>query len=175
MLFSAWRSNNATSSSSRSQRSHAHDQLSVQTAVEERTVHSEASSVTAVPPSPPPLAVPHTASRAQHDALTDFFGGRGQRLRAERHHTRGDARRESRVPPPYSPDWDGEKLPGYSQAVSSPEPDTVAKQLFKYGFCKSLSRGDVSPSALTSNRSRSVPGVLGDRNVPAVRPTAGVS
>lgn len=97
-------------------------------------MQSEASSVTAVPPSPPPLAVPHTASRAQHDALTDFFGGRGQRLRAERHHTRGDARRESRVPPPYSPDWDGEKLPGYSQAVSSPEPDTVAKQLFKYGF-----------------------------------------
>ncbi|KAI6042389.1 hypothetical protein EDC04DRAFT_2512790, partial [Pisolithus marmoratus] len=35
-------------------------------------------------------------------------------------------------PPPYSPDWDGQKLPEYTPSLS--ETDTVARQLFKYGF-----------------------------------------
>ncbi|KAH7882193.1 hypothetical protein F5I97DRAFT_435019 [Phlebopus sp. FC_14] len=89
-------------------------------------------------PSPPPAA--HQSTRQQQqlrdDALTDFFGGRGQRTRAQRtgaqHH----------VPPPYSPDWDGEKLPQYSLGGSSTssvqegeeEPETVARHMFKYGF-----------------------------------------
>ncbi|KAG6327048.1 hypothetical protein ID866_12041, partial [Astraeus odoratus] len=43
--------------------------------------------------------------------------------------------RQSRAPPPYTPDWDGEKLPVYTPTSSdSSEPDTVARQLFKYGF-----------------------------------------
>ncbi|KIM57013.1 hypothetical protein SCLCIDRAFT_94646, partial [Scleroderma citrinum Foug A] len=37
------------------------------------------------------------------------------------------------APPPYSPDWDGEKLPAYAPSSES-EPDTVARQMFKYGF-----------------------------------------
>jgi len=56
------------------------------------------------------------------DSLTDFFGGRGQRMRSQH-----------RAPPPYSPDWDGEKLPEYP-ICSALEPETVARHMFKYGF-----------------------------------------
>jgi len=58
------------------------------------------------------------------DALGDFFGGRGHRTRTQR-----------RVPPPYSPNWDGEKLPEYKSSTPPDiEVDTVARHLFKYGF-----------------------------------------
>ncbi|KAH0833963.1 hypothetical protein J3R83DRAFT_11180 [Lanmaoa asiatica] len=69
---------------------------------------------------PPPSH--HSPRQLNDDALGDFFGGRGHRTRTQH-----------RAPPPYSPDWDGEKLPGYA---SSPdfEAETVARHLFKYGF-----------------------------------------
>ncbi|KAF8556780.1 hypothetical protein OG21DRAFT_1408332 [Imleria badia] len=82
------------------------------------TLDSRTSSTPTLPPPPS-----HHSPRQLHDdALGDFFGGRGHRTRTQH-----------RTPPPYSPDWDGEKLPGYS---SSPdyEVDTVARHLFKYGF-----------------------------------------
>ncbi|KAI6000050.1 hypothetical protein EDD15DRAFT_2236413 [Pisolithus albus] len=82
----------------------------------------------------PPRAAPsasHPRRQSRDDALTDFFGGRGQRVRAQQPQQQRQPR-QHRSPPPYSPDWDGEKLPAY--APSSSEPDTVARQLFKYGF-----------------------------------------
>ncbi|KAF9228101.1 hypothetical protein BS17DRAFT_692486 [Gyrodon lividus] len=42
-------------------------------------------------------------------------------------------RSQHRAPPPYSPDWDGEKLPEYA-SCSELEPETVAWHMFKYGF-----------------------------------------
>ncbi|KAF8841040.1 hypothetical protein BDN67DRAFT_1010956 [Paxillus ammoniavirescens] len=70
----------------------------------------------------PPPPAHHPTRQLQDDALTDFFGGRGQRMKSQH-----------RVPPPYSPDWDGEKLPEYSLCPDV-EPETVAWHMFKYGF-----------------------------------------
>ena len=72
--------------------------------------------------SPPPLH--HSPRQLNDDALGDFFGGR----RAHR------TRTQHRAPPPYSQDWDGEKLPGYTSS-SNFEMETVARHMFKYGFC----------------------------------------
>ncbi|KAL4071540.1 hypothetical protein V8B97DRAFT_400376 [Scleroderma yunnanense] len=94
------------------------------------SVNSGASSTS--PILPPPPAVPHTRQQLQEDALTDFFGGRGQRVRAQQQQQQPRQPRQHRAPPPYSPDWDGEKLPTYTQSDS--EPNTVARQMFKYGF-----------------------------------------
>ncbi|KAF9234594.1 hypothetical protein BU15DRAFT_78889 [Melanogaster broomeanus] len=77
------------------------------------------------PISPPP-AVHHPRRQLHDDSLTDFFGGRGQRMRSQH-----------RAPPPYSPDWDGEKLPEYP-ICSELEPETVARHMFKYGFFAEL-------------------------------------
>ncbi|KIJ61248.1 hypothetical protein HYDPIDRAFT_116255 [Hydnomerulius pinastri MD-312] len=73
-------------------------------------------------PIPPPPNVHHSTRQLQDDALTDFFGGRGQRMRTQH-----------RAPPPYSPDWDGEKLPEYALCTEL-EPETVARHMFMYGF-----------------------------------------
>ena len=97
------------------------------------------SSTSSTPTLPPPRSH-HSPRQLQDDALGDFFGGRGHRTRTQH-----------RVPPPYSPNWDGEKLPGYTASPDF-EVDTVARHLFKYGFCtsRSLHRDDHlgSPSRL---------------------------
>lgn len=113
---------------------HLHPQISRESeATTAYSVHSGASSTS--PILPPPPALPHARRQQQDDALTDFFGGRGQRVRAQQQQPPRPSR-QPRAPPPYSPDWDGEKLPVY--APSDSEPDTVARQMFKYGFCTYL-------------------------------------
>ena len=102
------------------------------------SVNSGASSTSPILP-PPPVVVPQARRQQQDDALTDFFGGRGQRIRAQQQQQQQRPQqprqpRQHRAPPPYSPDWDGEKLPAYAPSSES-EPDTVARQMFKYGFC----------------------------------------
>ncbi|KAI9453808.1 hypothetical protein HD554DRAFT_2031691 [Boletus coccyginus] len=95
--------------------------------------HTTRESETTAAPTPdsrtsstPTLAPPrlhHSTRQLYDDALGDFFGGgRGHRTRTQH-----------RIPPPYSPDWDGEKLPGYTSSPAF-EADTVARHLFKYGF-----------------------------------------
>ncbi|KIO03600.1 hypothetical protein M404DRAFT_145144 [Pisolithus tinctorius Marx 270] len=110
-------------------------QLCVQISRESETttshsVNSGASSTLPILPACPAPTASHPRRQSRDDALTDFFGGRGQRVRAQQQQQRQP--RQHRSPPPYSPDWDGEKLPAYTP--SSSEPDTVARQLFKYGF-----------------------------------------
>lgn len=100
-------------------------QLRVQVSRESETTaaHTLDSRMSSTPTLPPPVPPSHHSPRQLHDdAFGEFFGGRGHRTRTQH-----------RAPPPYSPDWDGEKLPGYA---SSPdfEADTVARHLFKYGF-----------------------------------------
>jgi len=88
------------------------------------TLYSAASST----PTLPPPRSHHSPRQLNDEALGEFFGGRGYRTRTQRQH------RDHRIPPPYSPDWDGEKLPTYSVTSLDTEPDTVARHLFKYGF-----------------------------------------
>ncbi|KAF8438541.1 hypothetical protein L210DRAFT_3403957 [Boletus edulis BED1] len=84
------------------------------------SLDSRTSSTATLPPPPPPSH--HSPRQVRDDALGEFFGGRrGHRTRSQ-----------CRAPPPYSPDWEGEKLPGYTS--SDFEVDTVARHLFKYGF-----------------------------------------
>ncbi|KAG6327107.1 hypothetical protein ID866_11982, partial [Astraeus odoratus] len=81
------------------------------------SVDSGASSTSPILPPPPALSRP--TRQLQEDALTDFFGGRGQRVRAQQQQQQQPPQRprqprQSRAPPPYTPDWDGEKLPVYT-------------------------------------------------------------
>lgn len=112
--------------------------------------HTTRESETTAAPTPdsrtsstPTLAPPrlhHSTRQLYDDALGDFFGGgRGHRTRTQH-----------RIPPPYSPDWDGEKLPGYTSSPAF-EADTVARRLFKYGFC-TLSFLHRKPPWLTVSR-----------------------
>ncbi|KAN0080087.1 hypothetical protein V8E55_009653 [Tylopilus felleus] len=82
------------------------------------TLHSMASSTPTLPPPP----THHSTRQLRDDALGEFFGGRSHRTRTQ-----------DRVPPPYSPDWDGEKLPEYASSPNF-EVETVARHMFKYGF-----------------------------------------
>lgn len=91
----------------------------------EATATPTLDSGTSSTPTLPPSASHHSPRQLNDDALGDFFGGRGHRTRTQR--------REHRAPPPYSSDWDGEKLPVYSTSPDF-ETETVARHLFKYGF-----------------------------------------
>lgn len=100
-----------------------------------RTHASRDSDATATPtldprmsstPTLSPPALHHSPRQLNDEALGEFFGGRRQRTRMV-----------PRAPPPYSPDWDGEKLPGYAPS-SDFEMETVARHMFKYGFCMLL-------------------------------------
>ncbi|KAG8215214.1 hypothetical protein J3R82DRAFT_8756 [Butyriboletus roseoflavus] len=91
----------------------------------ETTATPTLDSRTSSTPTLPPPRSHHSQRQLNDDALGDFFGGRGHRTRTQR--------REHRVPPPYSPDWDGEKLPVYTPSPDF-EMETVARHLFKYGF-----------------------------------------
>ncbi|KDQ52370.1 hypothetical protein JAAARDRAFT_138904 [Jaapia argillacea MUCL 33604] len=70
---------------------------------------------------PPPQAH-YSLLQHQHDLISEFFGGRVERLH-----------RDNAAPPPYAPTTDVEKLPPY-EAKSPLDETPMTKYMFMYGF-----------------------------------------
>lgn len=70
-------------------------------------------------------AGPHADMQQQHDMLSDFFGGRNQQLH------------DTSSLPSYAPHGNVEAPPQYGEEYA--ERPTLARYMFKYGFCKLIS------------------------------------